>query len=855
MKTRRLLSLLFVMTIGLSSLHTAAQSVDYVSRLKSQLFFYRTQNAVQSVVIQTDKTLYRQGEFIWLKSFVVDALTKNLSLKSLSVNVVILDNEGNTVTEAIFPLDGGRSSGTIQLPADLANGQYTLAAYTSEMTNGSACDAFYKTLYICRPENLDAIGEIIFNKEMASANKESASIQLKGLYKEQVSGKKFDYTVTAGEKELLSGKGKTGPDGKGEISILTPGTNVDDPAVLSVTLQNGANSITLQKKIPLPTEKVEVAFYPEGGNRVAGIPQLVVFKTKDHFGQPVAIEGDVITESGAFITKAMTLRDGLGIFHLQNNEPGNLKLKITGTIGKGQEVALPRINNDAMAISVKKNDGTNLSVMLASSPNSTNKQFSMIAVCGGELVWASEFELAKAGIINIPLADFTQPIAALVAFNNQGKLVGERLFSTGKGAVSNVTIETDKTEYPVDGSSRANITIRDAQGNPQLAELSTSIADIATQPANDPIFKNLTLGLKETIPSSITLASSDRLIMDYSLISNQLKGVNWEKIMAIDPEKPAPIYQNAKRVSGSVTDSQGNPVPNALINLSSVSMQQFKGRSNQHGEFEIVVPILLEKKSLTVSASDSTGKGTYKVTLNSSFNEEVVSYLKNHPKLNDWSVLADMKEYFDSNPSFENANPTPKSSVAPRLNESAVKSYLRDATSMLDVVKAIRPYELMGGKIVFRGSNSFYNQDGALIVIDGQKHGTDASFLESISPKEVEDVRVLVDPIEMSRYTALNTVGVIEITLRKGKMETPEQAAAQISNVRMNQTFAQTPIGNVKNNLVTTLLWTPAVSTSNGNEAILNFNTAKIKSNYVIKVAGFTDKGEWVEAEKIISVK
>jgi hypothetical protein len=293
--------------------------------------------------------------------------------------------------------------------------------------------------------------------------------------------------------------------------------------VLSVTLQNGANSITLQKKIPLPTEKVEVAFYPEGGNRVAGIPQLVVFKTKDHFGQPVAIEGDVITESGAFITKAMTLRDGLGIFHLQNNEPGNLKLKITGTIGKGQEVALPRINNDAMAISVKKNDGTNLSVMLASSPNSTNKQFSMIAVCGGELVWASEFELAKAGIINIPLADFTQPIAALVAFNNQGKLVGERLFSTGKGAVSNVTIETDKTEYPVDGSSRANITIRDAQGNPQLAELSTSIADIATQPANDPIFKNLTLGLKETIPSSITLASSDRLIMDYSLISNQLK--------------------------------------------------------------------------------------------------------------------------------------------------------------------------------------------------------------------------------------------------------------------------------------------------------------------------------------------
>ena len=107
----------------------------------------------------------------------------------------------------------------------------------------------------------------------------------------------------------------------------------------------------------------------------------------------------------------------------------------------------------------------------------------------------------------------------------------------------------------------------------------------------------------------------------------------------------------------------------------------------------------------------------------------------------------------------------------------------------------------------------------------------------------------------MSRYTALNTVGVIEITLRKGKMETPEQAAAQMSNVRMNQTFAQTPIGNVKNNLVTTLLWTPAVSTSNGNEAILNFNTAKIKSNYVIKVAGFTDKGEWVEAEKIISVK
>jgi hypothetical protein len=90
--------------------------------------------------------------------------------------------------------------------------------------------------------------------------------------------------------------------------------------------------------------------------------------------------------------------------------------------------------------------------------------------------------------------------------------------------------------------------------------------------------------------------------------------------------------------------------------------------------------------------------------------------------------------------------------------------------NIFDIIRQAKSYQLMGNKIIFAsiGINSFSYQDGALIVIDGIKLGTDAGILNSIPVTEIEKVNVYTDPSDIQRFTGLNNAGIVEIITKKG---------------------------------------------------------------------------------------
>ena len=160
---------------------------------------------------------------------------------------------------------------------------------------------------------------------------------------------------------------------------------------------------------------------------------------------------------------------------------------------------------------------------------------------------------------------------------------------------------------------------------------------------------------------------------------------------------------------------------------------------------------------------------------------------------------------FDLKPSFTAefcaANPRlfqkirPQRTAAMGRNDS-YKQQLASGSSLLDVIKMIKPYSLDGDKIIFPGgTNSLMFQDGALIVLDGQKMGTSASVLSSISPYDVESINISTKPIDIQQYTGLNSVGLIEITTKKGErvVVTDDTPAKQYENGnRTSREFAET---------------------------------------------------------------
>ena len=184
-------------------------------------------------------------------------------------------------------------------------------------------------------------------------------------------------------------------------------------------------------------------------------------------------------------------------------------------------------------------------------------------------------------------------------------------------------------------------------------------------------------------------------------------------------------------------------------------------------------------------------EGISRAHLENMLPEKVKNYLASHS--------FDLKPSFS--PEFYKANPELFQKIRPQHNaegvkESAYKQQLASGSSLLEVIKTIKPFTMDGDKIIFPGgTNSLLFQDGALIVLDGQKMGTSASVLGSISPYDVESIEISTKPIDIQQYTGLNSVGLIDITTKKGErvVVTDSKPAKQYENGnRIPREFAET---------------------------------------------------------------
>jgi hypothetical protein len=300
--------------------------------------------------------------------------------------------------------------------------------------------------------------------------------------------------------------------------------------------------------------------------------------------------------------------------------------------------------------------------------------------------------------------------------------------------------------------------------------------------------------------------------LDYYLIASRLKGFDWDKILAIDPSNPKTLKSGEQGISGKVVDSKGKPASNN--------------------------PFIDE-----------------------------VAHLRNHnDRINEWKFLEALRRqgYFNENPDFLKPIPSDNKQLGDNRNKvPGWKICLENGGEILDAINMIHQYKHLDenqnprGLIIFRGftSTDEWWQDGALIVIDGVKMGTNKIVLTSLLPTDVEDIKVLLDPIDITKYTGFTSIGVIDITTKRGSSFKNGTAEEFNQNARPTGSFKPKPIGNKKYNLLTTLQWIPDLLTDEKGEATIKFTTGNVKSTFSLNIIGHTDKGEWFDKRVELSVR
>lgn len=853
MKTLTLLAFLVISSISLF-----AQNESPIPRIGQQLNDYYNYCQKEKVFITTDKQYYKPGETIWFSAKVIDSQMPAIPSQELMVK--LYNKKGESIVGDKFLMNNGSTPGDLQIPDKLPGDQYFLIAYSSMKIDA---DQVFCTILNIDPAYSNQLIATVIAKDSISiaAQKNELFIHLCDLSGDIRKNFSLRYQLMNGKEVIETGKIKTDETGKAILPFTLPAKSNGEPFICELS----DSKLEWKKEFFLPSnlDPIIISFYPEGGTIVADVTTKIGFTAHNKWGIPVNIEGSVINQDGKQVGIVKTITKGLGLFPVKNDENQKLKLVLSGKTGQNQSFDLPTTNASGLAFSVVKTDADFISSNLVFADKQKHIVV-MTATNGSSIYWAADLEINAVGRVKIPTENLPQGINLLSVFSNDKKLLASRLVFVDKKLLLKVEVLPEKNNLKQGEIMKLKIRLTDGNSQPVSGNISISIADSyrKTETAS-PIgeFQLIGAGLKtpfSLIPEAFKDQTINPALIDVFLIANQLKNFDWKKIMQFKAGNASDNYTGANSISGFVTDKNGRKVNKAKVSLViNKNMQLSSITTNEDGLFSFPNLDPENKNDYSVKATDPTGNLELKIELNKNFEDRIVDYIEEISKrstlLNNELIVKSI--YFKNNPDlFSRA---PKISKPNTVAIDNQKRLLSTSSNLLDVIKTIKPFNITNNQIVFVGSeNSINAQGGALIIWDGQQMGTDVSNIQNISPLDVDHINISTNPIEIQRYTGLNSVGIIEIFSKR--------AAFSVSSEKenTNQYNGQYRIPNVfpiestnpKRDFRTTLQWIPELQIDETGQAEISVTAGKVLSDFIIEVNGMAANGRFGSGSAKFSV-
>ena len=128
-----------------------ASGIDSVKTTNSILY--------EKVYLHIDRELYAPGDDIWFKSYLVSGINNKLVPGYKNIYVQLIAESEEVVSNRLLLSKDGTAHGDIQLPLEIADGNYTIRAFTRYLTNFDTESYFHKKIIISGSKNSLEIGE------------------------------------------------------------------------------------------------------------------------------------------------------------------------------------------------------------------------------------------------------------------------------------------------------------------------------------------------------------------------------------------------------------------------------------------------------------------------------------------------------------------------------------------------------------------------------------------------------------------------------------------------------------------------------------------------------------------------
>ena len=425
---------LFILLTTLMATATATAQQIPQDRLLDGFARMYANSLQEKVYVMTDKPYYSAGERIWLRGWVVDAVSHTGQTPTNYLYVDLIDAGDNLVQRIKIKRDSTGFSNAIDLPSDIKAGSYSLVAFTQWQTNWSE-DFFFRR----RIEIGNSIDDVVSHEVSYVLGEDSTATALVRFY--GFDGPYAGYRVQCTEKreDKRDRNFTLRTDSYGQVRVeYTPieGAVGEIDMLLEVPNRNFKTTVLL----PDVNNSIYVDFMPEGGDLIAGTTQRVAFKAigADGYGRDVV--GVVRDASGAEVCPFVAQHRGMGVFEFAP-KAGTIYYAEVEHNGRKLHYAMPAVKNVGCALRAE-HEGDKWECEVLSSSEFDRSTLGALVHSRGALVYMVN---DVTGRFSIPENVLLEGISQVAIYDRMtGTIYSERLLFRHPSEQFVVQTETDR---------------------------------------------------------------------------------------------------------------------------------------------------------------------------------------------------------------------------------------------------------------------------------------------------------------------------------------------------------------------------------------------------------------------------
>ncbi|MBK0379379.1 SusC/RagA family TonB-linked outer membrane protein [Mucilaginibacter segetis] len=899
------LSGIFLTLIALSSFITDG---DWLTGILSRLNSRREQYPQEKVYMHFDKPYYIIGEDIWFKAYIVNAERNELSALSKILYVDLIDDQDSIKKTVVLPIVNGLTNGDIKLTDSLVHpGNYHIKAYTRWMQNFSSDFIFDKKIFIG-----DARTETSVLADAKFTFDDKHHLQAVVAYKKledktPVTNKQVTYTLNYKGQPIANGKTVTNNRGLIDISIrLRQDYRVEDLYLKTAIPSNTGIEIDRDFAVYDLDKAVDVQFFPEGGDLVAGLRSKVGFKATIPGGRSANITGYIVDQNiNKKVAVFTTVHAGMGVFALQPLAGHTYVAVVENKSGKSTNYQLPAVKNSGYVFSVNHTSDDSVTVRVETTEDFiTGQKIALIVQQNDVVKYAAKIKIDQPSVgSRLANINFSTGITQFTLLSPDGSPIAERLIFIDRHDQLNLKITSDKKVYNKHEKVDISLSVKNnnmaAAGNFSVAVVDAGKIDMDEDKVTS-IYSDLLLtsdlrGYIEDPNYYFTNITQDKA----SQLDNLLLTQGWRRFKWTDINNatvPAIIkYQPSKsfQVSGKITSLNDKPIPYGKITLFANTVAgpiTLDTIANEDGKFLIDGLEFMGIIKFVVKATNAKDRKNVKILLNNRplpaylpeifksdevFTISAINYLRSTQKdLDENNIVLPAKTRMLKEVKI-------KGKLFPDPDAIANSSKLGSGTADIVIKKekiAQYPsliysfYGLAGLEVdpktqtVYRiGRVVSLTKPGGepmAIFLDGVKIGSD--MLKEIQPESVEGIEIFKSLASTAIYGSDGYWGVIQITTKVGNSASYFPPITNVSHIKVQGYSIQrefyspvfkTQEDNKRDDVRSTIYWNPNINTDKDGKADFSFYTANAPATYKVIIEGLDYEGHLAHQTYSFEVK